>query len=91
MQKEKDEMQQTIDRLQAVWVHGQQMSHGSAQTVRLSDPPLQNSTVIGGGSSQSSRPGLTQHGQHAMYVPPTELAKKIQATALRSDSMLKNP
>ncbi len=91
MQKEKDELQQTIECLQAERVRGQQMSHRSMQTVRLSDPPLQNSTVIGGGNSQSNRPSLMQHGPRAVYVPPTELADKRQATALHSESMLKNP
>ncbi len=67
----------------------QQVSRGSAHTVGVSEPPLQNSTVIGG--SQSNRPGLTEDRPHAMYVPPTELADKRQATALRSDSTLKNP
>ncbi len=46
-----DELLQTIERLQAEQAHGQQMWHGSAQTVRVSEPPLQNSTVIGGGST----------------------------------------
>ncbi len=41
-------MQQRIDCLEAEWVRGQQVSHGSAQTVRLSELPLQNSTAIGG-------------------------------------------
>ncbi len=54
MQKERDELQQTIDQLQAEWVRGQQMLHGSTQMVRLGDPPLQNSTVIGGVSGQSN-------------------------------------
>ncbi len=53
MQKEKDEMQQRIDCLEAERVHGQQVLHGSAQTVRFNEPPLQNSTAIGGGNDQS--------------------------------------
>ncbi len=91
MQKEKDELQQTIDQLQAEWVCGQQMLHGSTQTVQLNDPPLQNSTAIGGGNGPSNRLGLTLHGPCTVYVPPTELAEKRQATALHSESTLKNP
>ncbi len=84
-------MQQKIDCLEAEQVHGQQVSHGSLQTVRLGEPPLQNSTAIGGGNDQSRRPGLMLHGPHTVYVLATELADKRQSTMLHSESMLKNP
>ncbi len=41
------EMQQKIDRLEAEQICGQQVSCGSAQTVRMHEPPLQNLTAIG--------------------------------------------
>ncbi len=91
LQKEKDEMQQKIDHLEAERVHGQQVLHGSAQTVRLGEPPLQNSTAIGGRNGQVRQLGLTVHGAHTVYVPPMEIADKRQATMVCSDSMLKNP
>ncbi len=80
-----------FDHLEAKRVCGQQVSHRSVQTVQLSEPPLQNLTAIGGGNGQSCRPGLMLHGPHTVYVPPTELADKRQATMLHFDSMLKNP
>ncbi len=84
-------MQKTIDRLQMEQARGQQVSHGSAQTVRMSEPPLQNSAVIGGGSTQGARPGLTQHGLHAVYVPPMRLTDKRQVAASFLDTTLKHP
>ncbi len=90
-QWENEEMQQRIDQLEAKWIRGQQALHGSTQTDRLNEPPLQNSTAIGGGSGQSRRPGLTLHRTHTVYVPPTELADRRQTTTLHSDSTLKNP
>ncbi len=53
-QWEWEEMQKTIEQQRVELAHGQQVSHGSAQTARVSEPPLQNSTVIAGESTQGA-------------------------------------
>ncbi|MCP4544096.1 MAG: hypothetical protein GY832_43855 [Chloroflexi bacterium] len=73
-QKEKE----TSEQLRAELARVQQVSHGSAQTTGVSEPPLQNSTAIGGGSV---RPGLTQYASHTVYVPPATLKEAKQAAA----------
>ncbi len=91
MQKEHDELLQMIERQRAEQARGQQMSRGSVQTVRVSELPLQHSTVIGGGSTQGNQPGLMQHGSHAVYVLPTRLTDKRQVAAPFLDATLKHP
>ncbi len=69
-QKEKDELLQRVQRLEAEQAHGQQVSHGSMQTTGVIEPPLQNSTAISGETTLSVRPGLTHYGANTVCVPP---------------------
>ncbi|MCP4544631.1 MAG: hypothetical protein GY832_46610, partial [Chloroflexi bacterium] len=84
-QWEREEQRQREEELRAELARVQQVSRGSVQTVRMGEPPLQNSTAIDGGSV---RPGLTQHGNNTVYVPPAALADKKQtAVAATGDAM----
>ncbi len=90
MQQKQEEMQQKIDRLEAERIRGQQVLHGSMQTIQLNEQPLQNSTAIGGSNDDARWPGLAVQKQLAVYVPPTELADKRQAAACDNSTLL-NP
>ncbi len=83
-------MQQKIDRLEAERIHGQQVSHGSAQTVQMHELPLQNLTAIGTLNDDVRRPGLAVQVQHSVHMPIMELADKRQA-AVCSNLALLNP
>ncbi|MCP4536706.1 MAG: hypothetical protein GY832_06125, partial [Chloroflexi bacterium] len=68
--KEKEEMAQRIQQLEAEQARAQQVSHGSMQTDGVIEPPLQNSTAIGGDAMPTVRPGVTHYSANAVYVPP---------------------
>ncbi len=88
-QQERAEMQQKIDHFEeAEWIRGQQVSHGSAQTVQMHEPPLLNSTAIGALNDDACQPGLAVEVQHSMYVPTMELADKRQAAACNNSALL---
>ncbi len=89
-QWEKEEMQQQIDQLRAEQIHGQQALHGSAQTLRMHEPLLQNCTAIGALNDDARQPGLVTHSQHSIYTPITELADKRQMAACSNLALL-NP
>ncbi len=52
-QKREDELLKKVEQLEVEQASGQQMSRRSVQTAGVSEPPLQNSTVIGGENTPS--------------------------------------
>ncbi len=87
-QWERVELMRQIEQLRVEQIRRQQMSRGSAQTVRMHEPPLQNSAAIGPLNDDARQPGLVMQSQHSVYMPMMELADKRQLAACSNLALL---